>query len=320
MRTEVERLPEVFLDRLKYIFPPKKYHQLVNTFAFKKPVSFRINTAKISLWQAKEELIKNKIHPKGITWYNEAYYTDEAIQRLQKLSLYTDGKIYLQRLSSMIPPLILKPKKTDIVLDMAASPGSKTLQMANIMQNQGLIIACEKDEIRVQTLMYNLKKQGVLNTRVRMVDSTKIWQEYKEYFDKILLDAPCSSEARFYIYNPNTYKHWTEKFIKKMSYLQKKLIASALVCLKVGGELVYSTCTFAPEENEEIIDWVIQMAGDRLEILNPNLKISNVTEPILRWQGKSFAKKVLNCRRVFPNRDMEGMFVAKIRKVGKITV
>lgn len=320
MRTEVTKLPEVFLDRLQYIFPQKRYHELVNTFAFKKPVSFRVNTAKITIPEVKERLVKHKIKMFPITWCPGAYYVDETIYKLQKLPLYENGEIYIQRLSSMIPPLILKPKKEHLVLDMAAAPGSKTLQMSNLMENQGLIIACDKDEIRVEKLFYNIEKQEAKNVRVRMVDATKVWKEYPDYFDKVLLDAPCSSEGRFYVYDSKTYSHWSEKFIKKISHLQKKLLASGLVSLKVGGELVYSTCTFAPEENEEVIDWVIQMVGDRIEIEEFKVKVSNIGPSVAKWQGKNYAKKVSRAIRILPNRELEGFFICKIRKLKKITV
>lgn len=320
MRTEVTRLPELFLDRLRNIFPPKRYHQLVNTFAFKKPVSFRINTSKITVSQAKEELAKYRVKLFPISWYQEAFITNQPIQKLQKLSLYENGLIYLQRLSSMVPPLILKPKKQHTVLDMAAAPGSKTLQMSNLMQNQGLIIACDKNEIRVDKLLYNIEKQAARNITVRMMDATNIWKEYPEYFDRILLDAPCSSEGRFYVNDSKTFSHWSENFIDRMSYLQKKLLASALVSLKVGGELVYSTCTFAPEENEEVIDWAIQMVGDKIVIEDPKVKLSNFGPIILKWQGKTFAKKVTKAVRILPTREIEGFFICKIRKIKKITV
>lgn len=320
MRTEVTKLPEVFLDRLTYIFPPKRYHELANTFAFKKPVSFRVNTTKITIPQAKEQLTKYRIKIFPITWYPGAYYTYETIYKLQKLPLYENGQIYVQRLSSMLPPLILKPKKEHLVLDMAAAPGSKTLQMSNLMNNQGLIVAIDKDEIRVDKLFYNIEKQGAKNVRVRMVDATKIWKEYPDYFDKVLLDAPCSSEGRFHVYDSKTYSHWSEKFIKNISVLQKKLLASGLVSLKIGGELIYSTCTFAPEENEEVIDWIIQMVGDRIEIEEPKLKISNIGPSVTQWRGKKYARKVNFTKRILPNREMEGFFIAKIRKIKKIVV
>lgn len=320
MRVEVGKLPEVFLSRLIDIFPKKRYHELVNTFAFKKPVTFRINNAKTTQEEIKEDLVKNRIKAFGITWYNGAYVTNAPLPRIQRLAIYNNGFIYLQRLSSMIPPLILKPKSTDIVLDMAAAPGSKTLQMSNLMNNEGLIVAIDNDKIRIDKLLYNITLQNAKNIRVRMMDSAKIWKEYPNYFDKILLDAPCSSEGRFFVHDSKTYKHWSEKFIKSMSSLQKKMIASALVSLKVGGELVYSTCTYAPEENEEVIDWVVQMVGDRVEIELPKMKISNTGPAIINWQGKHYTKKVSLTRRILPNRDMDGFFVAKLKKIKDIKI
>lgn len=320
MRSEVTKLPELFLDRLKGIFPPRRYHELVNTFAFKKPVSFRVNTNLITIPRAKEEFASSRLKVFPVSWYQGAYTTNYPIQKLQKLSLYTDGRIYVQRLSSMIPPLVLKPQKDQIVLDMTSAPGSKTLQMANMMQNQGLIMAYEISKIRVERLLYNISLQGAKNITVRMKDATEIWKEYPEYFDKILLDAPCSSEGRFYINEPDTYKYWSENLIANLSHLQKKLIASALVSLKIGGEMVYATCTFAPEENEGVIDWVVQMVGDKVTIEEPHLKISNIGPPVVFWKGKNFTRKVTLTKRILPDKYLEGFFISKIRKIKKINV
>lgn len=320
MRIEVKKLPEVFLGRLESIFPPKRYHELVNTFAFKKPVSFRINTAKIQRSELMEELNRYRFKIANVSWFQNAFYTFDPLSKLQKLALYTEGNIYVQRLSSMVPPLILKPKKTDTVLDMTAAPGSKTLQMSNMMDNEGLITAYDNNEIRIEKLLHNIALQDAKNIVVKMQDSSLVWKEYPEYFNKILLDVPCSCESQFFVNDPKTYRHWSEKFIKRASELQKKLIASALISLKIGGELVYSTCTFAPEENEGVIDWAIQMVGDRIEVVEPKLKFSNIGPPILKWHGSSYAKKVGLTKRILPNREMEGFFIAKIRKIKKITV
>lgn len=320
MRTEVEILPELFLARMRDVFPAKRYHELVNTFAYKKPVSFRTNTQKITPHELKEELARYRFKIFRVPWFQNAFYTYNQLSKLQALPMYKEGKLYVQRLSSMIPPIVLKPDKDDVVLDMAAAPGGKTLQISNMMQNQGLIMAYDNNEIRVGKLIFNIEMQEAKNVVVIMKDSSQIWKDYPNYFDKILLDAPCSSESRFFINDSKTYTHWSLDFINNQSYLQKKLMASALISLKVGGELVYSTCTYAPEENEGVIDWVIQMAGDRIELIEPNLKISNVGPNVLAWQGKSFTKKVKLTKRVLPNREMEGFFIAKIRKIKKITV
>ncbi len=320
MRTELDILPSVFAERMKNVFPPKRYHELMNTFAFKKPVSFRVNTSKVETGVAREDLIRARIKLFTIPGIHDAYYTFAPLGKIQKLGLYTAGNIYVQSYSSMLPALILKPRKDQTVLDMTAAPGSKTLQMSNLMGNSGLIEAYEKDMIRVDKLLYNINIQGAKNVMVRMGDATKIWKEYKEHFDKVLLDAPCSNESRFYIHERETFRHWNEDYIKRMSTLQKKLIASALVCLKVGGELVYSTCTFAPEENEEVIDWVVRMAGTQVTIENINMKLSNFSTPIRSWRKQTYSKTIRNAVRVLPTKIMGGFFICKIKKTASINI
>ncbi len=320
MREEVKKLPDLFLSRLENIFPGPKYHQLVNTFAFKKPVSFRINSLRISNQEVKEVAVKYRIKLFPVLWFSKAYFTNDTIYRIMKMPLFENGLIYAQSLSSMLPALVLSPQNSHTVLDMAAAPGGKTTQMSVMMENQGLIVAYDNNQIRIEKLLYNIEKQQAKNVVVRMGDASEVWKEYPEYFDKILLDAPCSSEGRFYINEPKTYEHWSEKFIKRSSELQKKMIAGALVSLKIGGELVYSSCTFAPEENEEVIDWVVQMVGDRIELMDIPLKISNILPSVRTWQGKNYAKKVNKTVRIAPTREMGGFFIAKIRKIKKIVV
>lgn len=320
MRSELQKLPEVFVGRLEEIFPPKKFHELINTLAFKKPLSFRINTSRITISDAKEALAHLRIKIFSVPWYSDAYYTFETLGKIQKTIIYQKGLIYLQSLSSMLPPLVLKPQKNESVLDMAAAPGGKSLLMANLMANTGLITAYEKNRIRLEKLLYNINLQEAKNIVVRMGDSSLIWKEYRESFDKILLDAPCSNEALYYINEPETFRHFSQEQIKMYSLLQKKMLASALVSLKIGGVLVYSTCTFAPEENEEVIDWAVQMAGTQIEILPINLKLSNISPPLKRFRNHNYSKAIRLAVRVMPTKIMGGFFICKIKKISKINV
>ncbi|WDU83892.1 RsmB/NOP family class I SAM-dependent RNA methyltransferase [Caloramator sp. Dgby_cultured_2] len=143
---------------------------------------------------------------------------------LEKLNIFKEGQIYLQNLSSMIPPIILDPKEGEKVLDVAAAPGSKTTQMAAMMKNMGFILANEADKIRAERLKYNLKLQGVEIAEVRVGKGEKIGEEYPEFFDKVLLDVPCSGEGIISIKDPKTYRGWSLKEVERLFRLQKNYL------------------------------------------------------------------------------------------------
>ncbi|PIR75600.1 MAG: hypothetical protein CO030_00510 [Candidatus Magasanikbacteria bacterium CG_4_9_14_0_2_um_filter_42_11] len=148
---------------------------------------------------------------------------------------------------------------------------------------------------------------------LRMEPGTVLLQEYEQYFDKILLDAPCSSEARFVSTNNKTFGYWKDRKVKEMAYTQRRLLLSAWKSLKPGGTLVYSTCTFAPEENEMQIDRLLERFDD-VQVLP--VEIPDVERlPIMKeWEGKTLSPEVQKCFRVKPTKDIEGFFIAKLQK------
>ncbi len=210
------------------------------------------------------------------------------------------GKIYLQGIASMLPPLMLDPKPGEIVLDLCAAPGSKTSQMAAMMQNRGRLVACEDDAIRFQKLQNTLCIQGAIFVEALNEDATILHHKMPEIFDKVLADVPCSAEGRIDLAEPRTYRYWSKGNITSNAKLQRRLLRSAVFCLKPGGTLVYSTCTFAPEENEAQVAWLLTEF--------PEMKVEKATLPVLdvkHWPTGTT---------VFPTKDHEGFFIAKLKK------
>ncbi|NQU66329.1 MAG: RsmB/NOP family class I SAM-dependent RNA methyltransferase [Candidatus Marinimicrobia bacterium] len=230
-------------------------------------------------------------------------------------SFADNGNIYLINPSSMLPPLVLNPKPSDLVLDLTAAPGSKTLIMAWLMKNQGQISAVENVKYRFHKLKANLERNGVTNTKLFLKDGTTIWKYCPERFDKILLDAPCSTEARFQTNNPKSFAFWSEKKIKEMNRKQRKLLFSAIQSLRPGGELVYSTCAFSPEENEEPIDRILHKFGNKLTVSDITIPIRNWHPAKLRWKKKEFHPDLKKAIRILPDGVFEGFFICKIRKL-----
>ncbi len=229
------------------------------------------------------------------------------------------GYYYIQEISSMLPPIALDPKPGELVLDLFASPGSKTTQIASMMQNQGTLIANELKLDRIKILTSNLERCGVTNTIVSRKDAIAFCANLSKSslpkFDKILLDVPCSGEGTLRS-SPKTFLMWNHKVIEKLSRQQKKFFAFALRCLKLNGTLVYSTCTHAPEENEEIIDFALKNFPVKLETLALPIKCR---QGITEWNTQQFSNELKKTCRIYPqDNDSEGFFVAKLTLLKEI--
>lgn len=308
-------LPQTFLERIEYIISPEKLEAVLLSFSQKKPTTFRANTIKISPEKLKEELAKQDFLIEEVPWIKNAFLLRNKSQKiLAQTDLYKNGYIYLQNLSSMLPPVILDPKPDEKILDITAAPGSKTTQIAALMQNSGEILANDKSRVRLYKLEANLKIQGVTNTQVSCVPGQAIWKKYPEYFDKALVDVPCSLEGTFDCDNPKSYESWSLQKVKSLIQTQRYLLRSAVSATKPGGVIVYSTCTLAPEENEGIIDWILRTEKGALNVEKINLRIGNSMPAVLDWNNKTYDPQIKNTLRVLPSETMEGFFVAKLVK------
>lgn len=227
------------------------------------------------------------------------------------------GYYYIQEIASMLPVLALKPKPEELVLDLAAAPGSKTTQISAEMQNTGTVIANEISLKRIKILASNAERCGSMNVIITKKEGISLCEKLKEggvEFDKILIDAPCSGEGTLRS-TPVTYKMWNINTVKKFSRIQKNMVSSAIEILKPEGEIVYSTCTHAPEENEEVVDFILKNFD--------NIKIEKISLPIkcrpgvTGWDGKEYDKNVIKSCRIYPqDNNTEGFFIAKFRRIG----
>ncbi len=245
-------------------------------------------------------LSKNRLELEKVPWYEHAYFADEAV------SLKKDEFIFDP--VSLVPCIALDPKSRERILDMCAAPGTKTFAMSFLANNEAHIVANDISRFRVRRLKGIVNKYG-LSAEVTNMSGRKIRGE----FDKILLDAPCSGEGMINK-KEKLFEHWSEKRIKRLSKIQKKLIIHAFEILRPGGTLVYSTCTFEPEENEEVVDSLLKKRpGAELEEIGINVKHS---AGLAEWNGKEYDKRLEKCMRICPfHNGTGGFFVAKIRKV-----
>lgn len=213
----------------------------------------------------------------------------------------------------MIPPVVLDPRPGERVLDMAAAPGSKTTQLAAMMQNQGLLIANDVSIPRIKALSANLERSGCLNVAVTNLAGVRIGRFAAGQFDKVLIDAPCTAEGTL-AKSPEALERWSERSIGKLATIQSKLLLAAYQAVRPGGTVVYSTCTFAPEENEGVVS---EFLGNHPEATVESFTLPGLTVSpgITEWQGEAYHPSVVGAGRIWPGEQrMEGFFICQLRK------
>ena len=303
------KLPSDFVDELYEQYTPITVDKILTGMLGERNTTLRVNTIKYNIQELMKYLREKNIKFERVSWYNDALIIKNANEKeIQKLDIYEKGYIYLQSLSSMVPPLVLNPKPGEKVLDLTAAPGSKTTQMAAMMKNDGYILANELDKIRCERLQYNVEKQGANIVEVINNRGEKVGEEYQEKFDKVLLDAPCSGEGRFLGNNVGTYRNWSKRTVRELAKLQKKLFKSAYTALKPNGMMVYSTCTLNKDENENVLQWAIENFNVKLLDINIDFKEK------MQGFNDGLDDNVNKAIRILPSKNMEGFFVAKLKK------
>ncbi len=299
--------PRQFKERYNKILgrdEAKKFFKVMET-PLKKTI--RINTIKVD--EKLRKKIIEKYNLEQLPFYKDGYRIN--VDKPGNLFEYFMGYIYSQEAASMIPPLCMELKENLKVLDLCAAPGSKTSQIAQIMNNKGLIIANEAIIYRLKLLRNNLERMGCLNTIVINKDGRNL--KFKEKFDRVLVDAPCSSEGTIRK-DFSVLSRWNIKFLNDIASLQKQLLKTGILACKEGGIIVYSTCTLSPEENEGVVDWALKNFNVELEEIKLNgIKARPGLVKVLDFE---FDPEVKKCIRIWPHiEDMEGFFVAKFRKL-----
>lgn len=244
-----------------------------------------------------------------VTWLKHGYIVSRSPIRptLGSTIEYLAGFYYIQGIASMIPAYVLSPEPGEVVLDMASAPGGKTTQIAQLMKNRGLLVAVEKNGERVKSLRENLRRMGVRNTIVyRTLPDTLLKSGIR--FDKVLLDAPCSGEGGYgekFLRLPSR----TKEDFQDLTNRQKMLLETAVKLVKRGGRIVYSTCSIAPEEDEEVIDYALKTLNVSLEDVSgfPG------SPGLVRFLDKEFTQEVSKCLRLYPHvHRTEGFFLCSM--------
>ncbi len=290
-------------EKLIQQYGKENVSKIFDGFSCERAVTLRANLLKSSAEETAEMLKSNGIKFETVSWSSEAFILNDAYESgVWKLSAYEEGKIYLQSLSSMLPPIILNPQNDEDILDMAAAPGGKTTQLAALSGCKAHITACERNKIRAEKLKYNLKKQGANSVYVMVQDARKLDDFFS--FDKILLDAPCSGSGTLDLNNEKQSASFSEELVTNSAALQTAMLKKAVKLLKRGGELVYSTCSLLECENEDNVRKILS-AG--LEIVPIEFEgMNDIPQLPVTVKGAL-------C--VMPAELYEGFFVCKMRKM-----
>jgi 16S rRNA C967 or C1407 C5-methylase (RsmB/RsmF family) len=297
-----EKLPAFLRKRLEERFGPEERERILDGYGRDRSSAFRLNPLKGDREETLRELEGKGVDPSRLPWYGDGFVCSPGDDRaIRETEAYGKGALYLQNPSSMLPPVLLGDCAGLDVLDMCAAPGGKTCQIFALSGGRCGIMACEKDRNRAEKLKYNLARQGV-RAAVQVGDALKLDDHFR--FDRILLDAPCSGSGTVQTGRENTYRAFSEALVKNSAALQLRLLRKAWSLLKRGGELVYSTCSILPEEDEGPVRKLLAQAGAETAPPPPEL----VRElPLLEC---GLENGLLVC----PDGTYEGFFAVRILK------
>lgn len=297
------KVSEDFLNRMRYLLGSEEFEAYVKSFEEERLYGLRVNTLKIS----PEEFLKiTDLTLKPIPWIRNGFYY-EGEERPAKNPHYFAGLYYLQEPSAMTPANLLPVMPGDKVLDLCAAPGGKSTELGAKLKGKGMLVSNDISNSRAKALLKNLELWGIENICVTSEEPAKLKEIFGEFFDKILIDAPCSGEGMFRK-DADMVKSYEEHGPEYYAVIQKEIVAQAVDMLVPGGFLLYSTCTFSICEDEDIIRWVLAEHED-MELISLPL-----------FDGASDGIGLSGCLRLFPHRIKgEGHFMALLRKKQSLT-
>jgi NOL1/NOP2/sun family putative RNA methylase len=316
IRQATSRLPHDFVDRLYQIYGTHQAERIMRGLSADRLTTLRVNTTRTNIHAVMADFLRLGIKVERVGWNPTALVVKNKREKdVEATSVYRDGSIYLQSLSSQLPPLVLNPQPGERVADIAAAPGGKTTQLAALMRNEGYVLATEINAIRGERLKYNVAMQGASIVEVRIEDGRGVGHKEPESYDRVLLDAPCTGEGLFVPDQPHTYRHWSLREVRHLASEQRRLMVSAVEALKPGGTLVYSTCTMSPEENEGIVTWALSRFADALRVETITLEVPGVLPGLGAFADVTYAPALRAAIRIPPSELMEGFFTCKLKKV-----
>ncbi len=316
-------LPTKFEDRMRRLLGDE-YEEYLQCYSKPHYGGIRVNTLKLT----PEEFEKLCPFPlKRIPWVANGYYYDTKEQPARHPYYYA-GLYYIQEPSAMTPASLLPVQKGDRVLDICAAPGGKSTELGAKLSGEGLLVSNDISNSRAKALLKNIELFGIRNALVLSEAPNKLYEYFPEYFDKILIDAPCSGEGMFRK-SPAIMKNWEQYGVEYYNKLQKEIILFAAKMLKPGGMMLYSTCTFSPEENEGTISYLLEQFPE-FRVINAIPSVEEQKRLGISYEGFDFGKpewveglpedapyreELKHCLRLWPHKlNGEGHFIALLQK------
>lgn len=291
-------MKQEFFDRIQsYI--PQEYEAFLQCFEKEMYKGLRVNTKKIPMEEFKKHF---SYIQEPSPFCKEGFYIEK---NLGNHPYHFAGLYYLQEPSASSAVTILDVQEKDIVLDLCSAPGGKTTQIANALGKEGFLVSNEYDNKRAQILLSNMERLGVMNCLITNSNTSVLCSEFEECFDKVLVDAPCSGEGMIKKHDAAS-DNWSVENIEFCAQRQKEILKDAYKALRKDGIMVYSTCTYAKEENEDVIHWFIKNYPD-MEVIDPQVDFGRV------------GLDIPHARRIFPMDQGEGHFICKLKKTGGST-
>ena len=301
------KLPDEFVNKMQVLMG-EEFNSYLESYEKPRFYGLRVNTLKISV----DEFLKiSPFHLEPIPWTTDGFYYSEG-ENPGRHPYYYAGLYYIQEPSAMLPGAAIGVRPGDRVLDLCAAPGGKSVQMAAQMQGQGLLVSNDINAERAKALVKNIELCGVRNAVVLNDSPDKLARNFESFFDRIMVDAPCSGEGMFRK-DEDAVKSWEKFKCEKCSCMQWDILQQVDKMLKPGGVILYSTCTFSPEEDEIMIERFMDQYLEGYELLEIP-KISGIEGGRREWSaGKyDFSKAA----RLWPHKlNGEGHFAAIIRKL-----
>ena len=308
----------MFVSKVKNVFGSGA-EKILEGILHPRYETFRINLRKSGVGEALETLrmlgFEIKEGPVPGSFINLSSIND---LKISQTDLFKKGILYVQGLSSMLGVVVLDPKPDDKVMDLCASPGSKTSFMATLTGVPKNIYAVESNSGRFYSMKKNLAMQGypdVVTVKANAAGLLNRYPVFREAFDRVLVDVPCSNEGNVRFSAPDPLKFWNPKLPKKISMLQKKILASGYGMLKPGGYMVYSTCTYSFEENESVINWALKKFPD-LDVMKINSRVKNLKylKGLTEYKGEETDPRISNTMRILPDNYFDGFFISLLQR------
>ena len=300
-------LPIAFQEKMKKLLGEEEFAIYLKSFEQKNKSGLRVNTGKISV----EEFLKiSPFELEPVPWTTNGFYYNQELQPA-KHPFYFAGLYYLQEPSAMSPAAFLPVNPGERVLDLCAAPGGKTTELGVKLQGEGVLITNDISNSRAKALLKNVELFGICNGIVLSEPPAKLASRFGGYFDKILIDAPCSGEGMFRK-DPPIMKNWEKTGVDFYANLQREILPEAIKMLRPGGMLLYSTCTFSPEENEQSVEYLLGLDEGLSLVELPMFEGFDTGHPEWGTTGNEELKKT---RRIWPHKVAgEGHYIALFKK------